>query len=340
MVPFETAASTTSSTTSSPIRLTDDNADVVAQVAPANPLVAQAASSSTTTSGSSSQFDLTPVKLPVKGGGPGQFNEFRTGFLSVLPPRMYFNASCENSLRLETNVLQTSSRNHSDMIYRVLPNVTAGYALTRSTRIAANYFFFRDQYMDNSNLLSRNIHSIGPRVEQDVRINPKTSVTFTLFPRWLFIHPAGFSLFDILPSATVVRRVGDKGLIYGSALGQIRFRDTFDKYQEGDVFYSLGGIYRTPKWTFLWDNTFITNFGKPALRGGVANNQTMIMTLEADRKVHPKLPLTAFVRAEPVFNIGQEKRTGFAGVNFRLFGGLRADISKPVIYPVKLRGLD
>lgn len=278
---------------------------------------------------------MTPVRLPERGGSFGSMQNFKTGALYYLPSKMFFNATIENSLRLETNVLQTTKRNHSDMVYRVLPNVTLGYALNRSTRVSSNYFFFRDQYMDNSNLLSRNIHSVGMRIDKDLLVTPKGSITAGFFARELFITNFQ-ALQDLIPSVTAVKRVGSNGAIYGSVLGQLRWRKVFANFQEGDMFYSFGGVYRTPKWTFLADTTVIDNFGKPALRGGVANNHVIVMTLEAGRKVSSKLPLTAFVRAEPIFNIGQEKRTGFAGVNFRIFGGLRTEFSKPAIFPVKL----
>jgi hypothetical protein len=284
------------------------------------------------------QFDLSPVKLPERGGSAfGQFQNMKMGLLYKLPAKMFLNASVENSLREETNVLQTSSRNHSDMIYRVLPNVTLGYALDKKTRVAANYFFFRDQYMDNSRLLSRNIHSVGFRADRDFQISPRTTITTGIFGRELFITGTD-NLTDIIPSVTLVRRVGERGAVYSSVLGQLRWNKMFARWQEGDQFYSFGGVYRLPKWSFLFDTTLIDNFGRPALRGGVASNHVIVMTLEAGRKISNRLPLTAFARVEPIFNIGQEKRTGFAGVNVRIFGGIRAEISKPAIFPVRLRG--
>lgn len=260
----------------------------------------------------------------------------RTGVLYYLPAKMFFNATVENSDRLETNVLQTQHRNHIDQIYRVLPNVTLGYAPTRTSRVSCNYFFFRDQYMSNAKLLSRNIHSIGFRGDKDWVLNPRTTLTTSFFARELFVQRFA-NLCDLIPSATLVRRVGTGGAIYGSVLGQLRWRDVFGSWQEGDTFFSLGSVYRTPRWTFIADTTLIDNYGRPALRGGVANNHVIVMTLEAGRKVSQRLPLTAFIRAEPIFNIGQAERQGYAGVNFRLFGGVRAEISKPAIFPVSLR---
>lgn len=282
-----------------------------------------------------SQIDLAPVKLPERTSAMSHFDSFKTGALYRLPGKLFITGTCENSLRLETNVLQTLRRNRADMIYRVLPNVTVGYAVNPRTRISSNYFFFRDQYMRNSHFLSRNIHSIGFRIDRDVYVGPKTTVTTSFFARELLLSHSQ-PLNDLLPSIQVVRRVGSKAAIYGGVLGQIRFRNVLGKFQEFDQFYSCGTVYRTPKWTFIADNTFITNFGNRTLRFG-PNNQVFVLTLEAARKIHPVLPVVAFFRAEPIFNIGANQATGFAGVNVRIFGGLRMEFAKPPIFPLKIK---
>lgn len=294
--------------------------------------LAQAVAQSTTTQ----PTDLAPVKLPERTTGPlGNFEEFKTSALYKLPSRMFLSATVENSIRLETNVFQTLKNNRADFIYRILPNVTIGYALTKRTRVAGNYFFFRDQYTINSNALSRNIHSLGGRIDHDIPINPRTSATVSFFARQLLLSRTQ-PLSDLLPSASIVRRVGERGAIYASILGQIRFRNTLGKYQEFDQFYSLGGVYRTPKLTLLADHTFITNFGNRQLRGG-PDNALWVLTYEAAYKIHPVIPVAAFVRAEPIFNIGANQATGFAGFNCRIFGGLRFEVAKPPIFPVKIK---
>jgi hypothetical protein len=303
----------------------------------ASELIAQVSSSPPATRPSSSdmQVDLAPLRLPERGG-MGNFQGFKTNLFYKLPSRMFFNLTVENSGRVETNIFQQSSPNKTDFIYRVLPNVTLGYALTKKTRVAANYFFFRDQYARYTSSMSRNIHSVGGRIDHDFQITPKTTLTTSMFARELFItHSA--NLTDLLPSVTVVRRTGQRGILYGSVIGQLRFHGLFDQWQEGDQFYSFGGVYRSPMWTFSADNTFITNFGKRSLRGG-PNNQMFILTFEAGRKLHKRLPLTAFMRAEPIFNIGANQAAGFAGFNFRLFGGLRMELNKAPIFPIKLLG--
>ncbi len=284
-------------------------------------------------------IDLTPVRLPERTSAFSGLDSFKSQALYKLPGRVFFNATVENSLRFEANTFQTNRHYLSDMIYRVMPNVTVGYALDKKTRVAANYFFFRDQYTLRNNQLSRNIHSIGGRVDRDFRINEKTTATVGFMPRVLFINTANapsYTYQDLLPSAMITRRVGQSGVIYGSIIGQIRWKGIFDTYQEFDQFYSIGGAWRKGPWNFLVDNTLVTNFGKRALRFG-PNNQVIITTLEAGRRIHPKLPVTAFVRAEPIFNFGAGSAPGYSGFNFRIFGGLRAEIAKPAIFPIKLK---
>ena len=284
-------------------------------------------------------IDLTPVRLPERTSAFNGLDSFKSQALYKLPGRVFFNASVENSLRFEANTFQTNRHYLSDMVYRVLPNVTLGYALDKKTRVSANYFFFRDQYTLRNNALSRNIHSIGGRIDRDVKINDKTTATFGLMPRVLFINTvnAPSILFnDLIPSAVISRRVGQSGLIYGSVMGQVRWHGIASGFQEFDQFYSFGGTWRKGPWNFLVDNTLVTNFGNRRLRFG-PNNQVIVTTLEAGRRIHPRLPITAFVRAEPIFNIGANTTPGYAGFNFRIFGGLRAEIAKPPIFPIKLK---
>lgn len=286
------------------------------------------------------QFDLTPIRIPERGSAFNTFDSYKARLLYRLPARMYFSATVENSLRVETNVFQTSSNAKTDMIYRILPNVTMGYALTRRTRVGSNLFFLRDQYTENYRVLSRNIYSVGIRADHDIPINERTTLTGSLFTRELFfnLHNATPEpLLDLIPSATLVRRVGQRGIIYGSVLGQVRFTKFFDRFQEFDQFYSIGWVYRRSPWIVNFDTTFLTNFGNSNLRGG-PNNQMFILTAEVARRLSRIVPVSAFVRVEPIFNMGGKSTPGFSGVNFRCFGGLRTELSKPAIFPIKLKG--
>jgi hypothetical protein len=282
-------------------------------------------------------IDLTPVRLPERNSSFDGFDAFRSRGLYWLPSRFFCDIMVENSLRFELNTFQTNRHYLSDMVYRVLPNLTAGYALTKKTRVSANYFFLRDQYDKRNKALSRNFQSVGARIDHDIKIDEKTTFTAGFMPRVLFInqsHAPAVVYNDLLPSGVITRRITG-GVIYASVIGQIRFRDILSKFQEGDQFYSVGGSRRYGKWTLLADSTLVTSFGNSHLRQG-PNNQNIIMTFEAGRRILPYV--TAFARAQPIFNMGANHSPGYAGFNFRIFGGLRAEIGKPPIFPVKLKG--
>jgi hypothetical protein len=289
--------------------------------------------------GDTRDFDLTPVSLPRRTPTFNRMEGFSANALYRLPGRLFFSALVDNSLRCETNVFQTKSHNKTDMIYRVLPNTTLGWALTRSTRVSANYFFLRDQYTKYAKTLDRNFHSVGFQIDQDLYNKNRTSVTLGFFGRALFTTPDEFSdqfFNDLIPSLTVTRQVGYSTVLYGSVLGQIRFREMLSKFQEGDQFYSFGAVHRKNRWTLLGDFTLNNNFGNSNLRQG-ENNQVIILTEElAYRLPKIKLPMDVYCRAQQIFNMGANNSPGYAGVNTRVFGGIRAFVSKPVVMPVKL----
>ncbi len=285
-------------------------------------------------------LDLTPVSLPRRAPAFDRFDQFKAGALYRLPSKIFFSAVVDNSVRLETNVFQTNSRNSSDLVYRVLPNITVGYALTKQTRVACNYFLLRDQYTEFNRPLSRTLQSVGFRVDHDVPLRNNANLSFGLFSRALFssldyIDDPPF-LNDILPSVTLTKQYGRRTIAYASCLGQIRFRRMLSRYQEFDQFYSGGVVYRKGGWTFLGDGTLASNFGRPIYRGG-PNNQVVILTQELARKIHHSVPIQTFIRSQEIFNIGAPAAPGFAGFNYRIFGGLRVSVSKPPIFPIKLK---
>jgi len=319
-----------------PNAVPENGTDSAAQLGPSE--IAQSAPTDTLGGSDTRDFDLTPVSLPRRTPEFNRMDGFKYNMLYALPGRMFFSAVVDNSLRAETNVFQTKNRNRTDMIYRVLPNVTLGYALTRSTRVSANYFFLRDQYTKYQQL-DRNFHSVGFQVDQDLYNKNRWTATLGFMGRALFTTPDQFSdqfFNDLLPSLTVTRQVGYSGVLYGAVLGQIRFREMLSQFQEGDQFYSFGGVYRKRRWNFLGDFTLNNNFGNSNLRQG-ENNQVIILTEEiAYRLPKIKLPVDAYVRCQQIFNMGASNSPGYAGVNTRVFGGIRASIAKPALFPVKL----
>jgi hypothetical protein len=285
---------------------------------------------------SAQPIDLTPVPLPKGQPASESMRLFQTTALYYLPPKMFFSLYTENSLRYENNVFQTRKGPLSDMIYRVYPDVTLGYALNRKTRISADYFMYRDNYGWHAHSLDRTVHSLSLRADRDFYLNPTTVLTTSVAGRQLFITRSR-DLSDIMPQATVVHRVGAYGAVYGSVIGQLRFQHTLGRWQEGDQFYSIGAIYKKPMWRALADFTWIDNFGDARQRGGVESNHQAVITLEAGRRVSPMIPLVAFLRVQPIFNVGDERKAGYAPFDLRLFSGIRLELAKPAIFPVKLR---
>lgn len=227
------------------------------------------------------------------------------------------------------------------MVYRVLPNTVLGWALTRKTRVSANYFFLRDQYTKYQ-LLDRNFHSVGFQVDHDFWNQNGLTVTGGFLGRALFANPDQFSdafFNDLLPSLSAYKQVGSHNVVYGSIVGQIRFREVCSQFQEGDQFYSVGTVYKKGPWQALGDFTLNNNFGNSNLRQG-HNNQVIILTEEIARRLPfmRRVPIDGYIRAQQIFNMGANSSPGYAGVNCRIFGGIRAYVSKPVVYPVKLAG--
>src|SRR5579885_2181268 len=70
-----------------------------------------------TTSGEAGQVELTPVSLPRRTPAFNRFDEMKTSMLMRLPPRLFFSAVIDNSIRLETNVYQTAKGRRSDFVY-------------------------------------------------------------------------------------------------------------------------------------------------------------------------------------------------------------------------------
>lgn len=290
--------------------------------------------------GDTQPIDLTPVNLPRRAPSFDRFDRFNSSMLYHLPAKMFFSAVVDNSVRLETNVFQTNSRSSSDLVYRVLPNITVGYALDKKTRVSWNYFLLRDQYTKFNNPLSRDFHSTGWRIDRDFRLPKDYNLSVGFFGRALFanldyLNETFFN--DLIPSVTITKRVSPRAIAYGSCLGQIRFREMLHEYQEFDQFYSGGIVYRKRNWQVLADGTLVSNFGKPRLRGG-KNNQIIILTQEIARKVHHRVPIQLFVRGQEIFNMGAPQSPGFAGFNYRIFGGFRVTVAKPPIFPIKLKG--
>lgn len=300
------------------------------------------------------QVDLVPTNIPRRTPAFNNFNSANMHLLYKLPSKMFFSSVIENSLRLETNVFQTSPKESSDMIYRIFPNTTVGYEIAKNTQIYSNYFFLRDQYTSFSPLLNRNFHSIGFGINKNVPLpNNRGTLILGLQGRGLFATLDKFpgSFFnDYLPSVTYQKGFANGQVIFASVFGQLRFREMAARFQEGDIFYTLGHVYRRGGWALLNNFTLASNFGSQKIRQG-PDTQIIILEHELSRQVSRKFPwLQTFIRAQEIFNmgagnvpfvpgaLGASGYPGFTGVNCRVFAGIRTTFYKPVIETPKLKG--
>ena len=87
-----------------------------------------------------------------------------------------------------------------DVVFRVLPNVTAGWAATTSTRIFFNYFMIHDQ-LARSIRLNTVIHSYAGGIQKDFPLGSRGNLqTEFQFRELNQIHQQ--AVFDFLPGVT------------------------------------------------------------------------------------------------------------------------------------------
>ncbi|MBS1957634.1 MAG: hypothetical protein JST89_25830 [Cyanobacteria bacterium SZAS-4] len=303
--------------------------------------------------------DLVP--LPAAEERETYGDTIKLKVLQVLPAKLYFNANCETSFRNETNVFQTlmkrqtlrkldigpafyelsaadqaavlspvkiTSRN--DNVFRVFPNVTAGWAFTPRTRVYSNYFFIRDNLFHNPGL-NTNIQSIGGGIQHDIPLGKKANLQGNLQFRELY-QTNQISVFDYLPGLTLSYYLTPRTVLYTSALLQMRGKRAFcAPTREIDPFYTFGGFYQKGLWSFSATGTFLQNFREPFRRNALIpiNNYSWILDFELDRQLSKKLPgAQVFVRAEPIYNFHSRGTTGLSGVDFRIFYGLKVAVGK------------
>jgi hypothetical protein len=284
--------------------------------------------------------------------------------LQKLPSRFYFTTSVETSFRLETNPFQDPNKsilerhtftpaqffasspaqqlalinllkqpNSFDNVYRVLPNVTAGWTLTPTTRVYGNFFTIRDSLFKNIRL-NTDIYSYSYGVQHDFKIGSRANLQADVQARELNqIHQ--HSVFDFLPGLTLTYIATPRTVAYVNALLQIRGRSYFQApTRELDPFYTWGMLHQRGRWTFSASTTFVQNFREQFGNRAVIpqNNYAFISDYEIARRIIPQVPgLQAFIRAEPIWNIHSKNRAGLSGFDFRLYYGLRFTASKPAL---------
>ncbi len=289
---------------------------------------------------------------------------FQLRILQKLPARFYFNSTVETSFRDETNPFQFPKKEslmrqlpqpqiwaqlsasnqqslyntiglvaRNDAVFRVLPNVTAGWTVTPRTRIYGNYFMIRDQ-LAHEIRINTVIHNLGYGIQHDIPMFSNGNLQLDMQARQLYqLHQR--SVFDFLPGLTFSKVLTPRSVFFANALLQMRGYQYFTApTKEIDPFYTWGALYQKNGWTFSASTTFVQNFRAPFRAHATipVSNYSFISDFEIARRVIKQLPgLQAFVRAEPIWNFHGKDRPGLSGMDFRLFFGLRMSIAKPAL---------
>ncbi len=275
--------------------------------------------------------DTTPFQLNRARYGVGSQFQFR--LFQKLPARFWFTAVTEESGRLETNAFQTAGSARQDFVFRSLPNITAGYALTERTNVYCNYFVIKDLYAAHGDALNfPTTMSLSMGLRRDFPIGTKTVLQFDAQARELW-ETAGLNQADLLPAINLTRIITPRVIFFGSVLLQMRSHYPFEgPTRELDPFYNIGMTASYRDWTFVASQTYVTNFRDPPFRGSIPSHGVvnMILDFEAAHPISQRIPgLVTFIRAEPIFNWRSGYVPGQSGFDFRLYGGLRLTIAKP-----------
>jgi hypothetical protein len=273
--------------------------------------------------------DVTPYQVVRERNNFGPMLKFR--LFQHLPARFWFQAITEETQRWETNVYQTSYKGRNDYVFRSLPNVTAGYALTEHTNVYSNFFVIKDIYAAHSDLDFPTTMSTSMGIRRDFPVKSKTVLQLDMQARELWqtshLHQA-----DILPAINLTRIWTPNTILFGSLLLQMRSRNLFQGPQrELDPFYNAGIICRRGKWFFVAMGTYVTNFRSPPFSSSAVppeGNVSMILDFEISRPVSKIPGVMAFIRAEPIYNWRSHFIEGQSGYDFRLYSGLRFSVSK------------
>lgn len=306
--------------------------------------------------------DVVPLPAAQERTSFGENLQLRV--LQRLPASFYFNASVEASVREETNVFQFPTKRKfltqlpspavfrelnpfqqqqvlqtlnlasaNDVVFRILPNITWGWALKPRTRLFGNYFMIRDQ-LTHWTQLNTVIHSIAYGVQQDIPVGRRGNIQLeTQFRELYQLHSK--PVFDFLPAITFSYVVTPRMVAFVNTLLQLRGRGYFrSPNREIDPFYTFGAYYAKNGWAFSATGTFVQNFREPFRRNATipVNNYSMIADFEIARRLVRQLPgFQVFARAEPIWNFHSHARPGLTGMDFRMFFGARFQFGKPAL---------
>lgn len=249
---------------------------------------------------------------------------------ALVPPNP---TTLEAATQWESTSQSLALINREDRIFRVLPNITAGFQLTPRLRVFGNYFMIRDSLWSNTKL-NTTIQSVAYGIQKDIPLGPKANLQLEMQARSLF-QPHQEPLFDFLPSATVSYIATARTVFFANALAQLRGKFYMQApTREIDPFYTWGMLHQRGGWSFSASTTFVQNFREPfASNASIPiNNYSFISDFEVARRLFRQLPgMQAFIRAEPIWNMKSGNTFGLAGTDFRLYYGIRMAVSKPAL---------
>lgn len=305
--------------------------------------------------------DTAPIPIQTEKTKLGE--SFKLRLFQKLPAPFYFSGTVESSFRIETNVFQFPSRSSilrkfapdglenlspegaqavqglldrayaEDVVFRVTPNLTAGWAFTPNTHIFANYYCLRDKLFKN-NILNTTINQVGLGVEHQRQITKNTQFELQFMARELWQLNA-IPVFDYIPSMTLTYYGLPqkwRAVAYFNAIMQMRST----KFMHGPnrsitPFYTWGIASTRGRWAFSANATLLNTYQKGFEAAfNQLNTGSWICDFEVARQVIDSLPgFQAFVRCEPVFNFAGRNLPGLSGADVRVFFGLRMSAYKP-----------
>ena len=290
-------------------------------------------------------------------------NRLQLRVLEKLPAAFYLNTSTETTFRLESNIYQyplkrtllhklvppgTDLAKFSkselqatqedlrsvaamDNIYRVNPNITMGWSPTNFTQYYVTYFLLRDSLLQHSSQNSTT-QAVGLGAQHTFLLSDKVMLQpqFTIRELWQTGEP---NVLDYLPAVTLQYQPTGNLALYLNSLFQMRQKFFFSgPGREMNPFHTAGLQYQRGRWAFLASVTFLQNFRQPFGKNAIIqqNNDAFVCDYEVDRQLFAKIPgLQAILRAEPVYNFNSNATPGLAGMDFRLYYGLRFSAAKP-----------
>lgn len=277
--------------------------------------------------------DVTPVNI-------GREQElFRPGpiyyFMQKLPARSWFNLAAETSQRYESNVFLQRQDGKSDYVYRILPNITAGYDIAKNTSIYTNYFMLKDVFAGRPQLSFPTNQSLALGIRHQIPVGSKANLQFDFQARELWQLPHVRQA-DFLPGATYTRVLSPRSVAFVNFILQLRGREYFvAPTREIDPFYTIGYLHSYGSWVLSSAVTLVTNFRHPPFNDAIPpySNNAIVADIEISHPVTKKIPnLVAFARAEPIWNWDSKGFPGISGYDFRFFTGLRYTLIKPSFY--------